>query len=111
MTSWLALIALAVFVTALPLNVAAQGDTNLEYVTSGLLALASWASFVIAVWQRNWIGAGTAGFSAVVWTLYWWRKRKNRRRKRVLGMLGEKSRALIGRMVRNMRPVPQGAGA
>jgi hypothetical protein len=65
------------------------------------------------------VGSGLAAFLAMIWWLNWWLDRGGRRRKkRSLKALGNKARAAVEAMLRNMpkpgpvlRPAPQGAPA
>lgn len=50
----------------------------------------------------SWIPVCVAAGNLVLGIILWWRNR--RKRKSVLGLIGNKSRALVARLVRKMRP-------
>lgn len=79
-------------------------------------ALAYVALAVLFALSRDWPWSGIDTALAAFYGWLWWNRRNRRRRRRSLRSLGEKSRARLAAMARNMpkpgpvlRPVPQGA--
>lgn len=65
---------------ALAVNIVAwvRGLSDLEYWSSGILAVTSWILVPACLLSGDWVAAAENAVLSVIWPLDWWRQRRSR---------------------------------